>query len=394
VTSPEPTIALVFSPESWVEHLHRHLADHGGARVRQIVVEPSVALDEEYDALVVSDRWPALTPGFVEAVHARGRRILGVFDPDEPAGKDHLVGLSVDATIAADAAVDEFVAAVNGLTLADRSWRPSAGPVVPAGDGGDSGTVPGGRLVVVTGPRGTGVTEIAVALAASDRGSDTVLVDGHETAPSVAVRLGLALEPNLRGAVEARAFGAGQLDGVVLRPRSTGFHVLVGFPSLTAAAQVTPRDVLDVVAALQSSYRRVVVDIDGSVDAVLGRALVASSTTIVGVGQGSPVGVARLISWLVDTRELAPSVPVAVVVNRAPRDRFRQAEITAEICRAVPPSTLVFVPTDRHVEEAGWLGGTVASGQWAAGLARLAANVAPAPTRRRQRSRRPRGVHQ
>ena len=40
----EPTIALVFSPELWVERLHHHLTDHGGARVRQIVLEPALAL--------------------------------------------------------------------------------------------------------------------------------------------------------------------------------------------------------------------------------------------------------------------------------------------------------------------------------------------------------------
>ena len=50
----EPTIALVFSPERWVETLHRHLTDHGGARVRQIVLEPALALADEYDTLVVS----------------------------------------------------------------------------------------------------------------------------------------------------------------------------------------------------------------------------------------------------------------------------------------------------------------------------------------------------
>ena len=86
----EPSIALVFSPEIWVEELHRHLADHGGARVRQIVMEPSVALEEEYDTLVVSHRWPALSRPLITGVHDRGRRVLGVFDPDEPQGRDHL----------------------------------------------------------------------------------------------------------------------------------------------------------------------------------------------------------------------------------------------------------------------------------------------------------------
>jgi hypothetical protein len=118
-----PAVALVFSPESWVEELHRHVSHHGGARVRQIVVEPSVAFDEEYDVLVVSDRWPALTHGFVRGVHERGRAVLGVFDPDEPAGKDHLVDLGVDATIAGDAEVAEFVTTLREL---DRAAAPHA----------------------------------------------------------------------------------------------------------------------------------------------------------------------------------------------------------------------------------------------------------------------------
>src|SRR2546423_14994964 len=125
MSAMEVTVALVFSPEQWVEGLHRHLAHHGGARVRQIVVEPAIALDEEYDVLIVSDRWPALTLRLVGAVHERGRRVLGVFDPEEPAGKDHLVELGVDATIAADAQIGEFVTVLGqlgpepGVTTAD-----------------------------------------------------------------------------------------------------------------------------------------------------------------------------------------------------------------------------------------------------------------------------------
>lgn len=184
----EPTVALVFSPERWVEELHRYLADHGGARVRQIVVEPSVALDEEYDTLVVSDRWPALTHGLVDALHQRSRGVLGVFDPDEPAGKDHLLGLGVDATIAADSPMAEFVTA-----LAELGPRELASDLRGRGAGtagGESRTAldeaagSPGRLTVVGGPRGSGVTEVALALAAAvaRRRESAVLVDAHETA--------------------------------------------------------------------------------------------------------------------------------------------------------------------------------------------------------------------
>jgi MinD-like ATPase involved in chromosome partitioning or flagellar assembly len=387
----EPTVALVFSPEIWVEELHRHLADHGGARVRQIVVEPTVALDEEYDALVVSDRWPALTRSFVEAVHARGRHVLGVFDPQELAGKDHLLALGVDTSIPADAPVEEFVAAIAGL-----GPNGSASPArlvesqVPGTPGISEESA--GRLVAVTGTRGSGVTEVALALAAAaaDRRSSVVLVDAHETAPALAGRLGLGLEPNLRSAVDARAHGLGDLDHSIVRSRAgagTGFDVLGGFPSPAAARQVTTRDVLDVLAALQRSYRSVIVDVDGSLHAPIGRAVLAESTTIVGVGVGAPVAVARLLEWMEAARDVAPAAALHVVVNRAPRDRFRQAEIASELRRAVPASSLVFAPTDRRVEDAGWDGGRVRRGPFVTALAPLAAEIVPRPSSRRRRTR-------
>src|SRR5207244_4496005 len=157
----------VFSPESWVEDLHRHFADHGGARVRQIVLDPALALEEEYDTLVVSHRWPALTRAFVEAVHARSRRVLGVFDPDEPAGRDHLAALGVDATVAAGAPADEFVDALAGLAptrdgrsaVSERLLEAIVGPVAGAG-----AAHPSGRITGVGGPPGSGATEVAIEL--------------------------------------------------------------------------------------------------------------------------------------------------------------------------------------------------------------------------------------
>src|SRR5262245_52946272 len=111
----EPEVALVFTPEEWVEDLHRHLTDHGGGRVRQIVVEPGVALEEAYDVLVVSNRWPALTSAFVHALHARGRSVLGVFAREEPAARAHLVAVGVDAVIESDRGPHAFVEALTTL---------------------------------------------------------------------------------------------------------------------------------------------------------------------------------------------------------------------------------------------------------------------------------------
>src|SRR5687768_11993016 len=112
----EPEVALVFSPETWVESIHRYLTDHGGARVRHVLMDPALALEEEYETLVVSHRWPALTPAFVHAIHARRRRLLGVYDRSEPAGREHLASLGADRVIESDAPMAEFLDALVALT--------------------------------------------------------------------------------------------------------------------------------------------------------------------------------------------------------------------------------------------------------------------------------------
>ena len=387
MTVAAPSVALVFSPESWVEELHRHVTHHGGARVRQIVVEPSVALDEEYDVLVVSDRWPALTHGFVRAVHERGRRILGVFDPDEPAGKDHLVELGADATIASDAAVGEFVAALCELDVA-APYDGDSSPVPRRPEGVD-GSV--GLLVAVSGPRGSGVTEIALGVAAAFAAlrRSVVLVDGHESAPALAGRLGLGVEPNLRTAVDACAHGLGVLDDCVVPVGEGGagrLGAVAGHPSAIAASQVSTQDVLDVVAAARRDRDVAVVDMEER--STTARAVTGAADAVVGVVHASPVGVVRGLEWIVDDFGRASTVPLHLVVNHAPRSRFRQEEIRAEIERTIRPASLTWCPHDRAVETAAWDGFPVGRGAFTSACARVAADLDPAPrATRRWRSR-------
>jgi len=384
----EPTVALVFSPEIWVEELHRHLAHHGGARVRQIVVEPAVALDEEYDVLVVSDRWPSLTLLFVGAVHERGRRILGVFDSEEPAGKDHLLALGVDASVAADATMDEFVAAIAGL--AARSGSPIGAHAAGIDPSARTAGLDRGPLVVVSGPRGGGVTEIALGLACAlaDRPQPAVLIDAHAAAPAVAGRLGLGLEPNLRTAVDAHAHGIGTLDAAVAvldPPAPASLRVVAGFPSPVAAAQVTPRDVADAVDALRRDHRAVIADADDA--SLTTRALVDRAVAVVGVVAASPVGVVRALDWIEEVRRDARTIPLHVVVNHVPTSRFRQEEIRREILRAVTPASLSWIPADRRVGTASWNGESVPGGPFRKAVRVLADAVVPVPPRRHRRWR-------
>ena len=399
----EPEVALVFSPEAWVESLHRHLTDHGGARVRQVIVDPLLAFDENYGTLAVSHRWPSLTRTFVGAVHRRNRRLLGVFDPDEPAGREFLVSLGVDRSLPSDAPMGEFVDAFNALDPQVRNPIPSVAALEVAVDGGGQATSNGdgsgwSRLVAVGGTPGAGVTELAIGLTAALQGrrERAVLVDADEVVPSIAQRLALPIEPNLRSAIESVEYGMGDVDESIVRA-AREIEVLTGLPNVGAWSQVRPSEVLDVLEALGRIRRCVVVNFASRLDDVgrggrsrygISRAVVSEASDVIGVAPATPVGVTRVLGWVAEVRALNSTAPVHLAINRAPRDAFRRAEIEREIRRTFEPESLLLVPHDPRVEAAAWSGTLVASGPYARAVTELAARVVPIAHTHRSTARR------
>jgi MinD-like ATPase involved in chromosome partitioning or flagellar assembly len=312
-----------------------------------------------------------LTRPFVEALHRRSRSVLGVFDGDEPAGRDHLLALGADATIASEVPVADVVAVIGALVPAARRAREQRAIVPSNGARG---------VTVVGGPAGVGTSEIALGLAAAiaARGESVVLIDADEHGSSLAVRLGLAIEPNLRNAVDAVAYGVGDLASTLVTVGGPRFRVLAGVPS-RAAAQVRPHDVVDLVAAIVEQHQQVVVEVAPGVHTEIAGALLADATCVVGVAGANPVGVTRLVGWL-------SSLPAGltaphVVLNRASTERYRRAELTTEVCRACAPASLSFVPHDRRVERAVWDGQLVARGPFTSSVAALAQIAVPRGTR-------------
>jgi MinD-like ATPase involved in chromosome partitioning or flagellar assembly len=395
----EPEVALVFSPETWVEGLHRHLTDHGGARVRQVIVDPSLAFDEDYGTLAVSHRWPGLTRTFVDAVHRRHRRLLGVFDPDEPAGREFLVSLGADRVLPSDASMAEFVDTFNALEPQVPHPAPSLAALEAAVDGRQR-TEPSSngdrsrrwRLVAVGGTPGAGATELAIGLTGALRGQRerVVLVDADEVVPSIAQRLGLPIEPNLRSAIESVEYGMGDVDAAIVRA-GRELDVVTGLPNVGAWSQVRPSEVLDVVEAIGRAGRHVVANFGSRLEDVgrggrnrygISRAVVSEASDVIGVAPATPVGVTRVLGWIAEVRVLNPTAPVHLAINRAPRDAFRRAEIEQEIRRTFEPESLVFLPQDARVEAAAWSGTLVAAGPYVKAVAELAATVAPVASSR------------
>jgi Mrp family chromosome partitioning ATPase len=376
----EPEVALAFTADLWVEELHRHLTDHGGARVRTLLVEPEGALEESYDVLVAGHRWPALTRALVADVRANGRVVLGVHDREELASRDHLIALGVDALVESDAGPEAFVRAIT--SVAGRRSDPSTAPVVTASRAG--------LLVTVGGPPGVGRTEIAVELAVGlNRRTSAVLVDVDDVAPAVAPRLHLPLEPNLRTAIDAVEHGRGDLDRCVTVAPSALLPVVTGLPNASAWAQVRPGEIVRVVERLADEYSVVVADGAGMLEDVgtaairtrfaTARTMVSEADIVVAVCDASPHGIARLLGWVVEAIALAPGTPLLVAVNRAPDARFRRAELYEEITTSLPTIGVVFVPSDALVGDAAWDGTTVRRGGFTRAVDELARQVAVRP---------------
>jgi MinD-like ATPase involved in chromosome partitioning or flagellar assembly len=377
----EPAVALAFTPDPWVEGLHRHLSDHGGARVRSLVLEPAVALEESYDVLIAGHRWPALTRAFVDDVHARGRAVLGVFDSEESASRAHLLSIGVDAIVESDAAPATFVRAIAATAGNSRRAAEAPAPPVPERTG---------RLVVVGGAPGAGRTEVAIQLAIACR-ARAALLDADDVAPAVAQRLSLAIEPNLTTAIDAVEHGRGDVADACQAERSSGLTVLCGVAHSRAWLQVRPGEVVRVVEHLAAAHELVIADGVGSLEEVgagpgrgryaTARALVAEADAIVAVCDAAPTGISRLLAWIVEARALAADVPAVVVVNRAPKVRFRRGELYDEIMASVPAVDVVFVAADRRVSDAAWRGEPVGVGPFTRALQSLAAIVAEVPRR-------------
>jgi hypothetical protein len=215
-----------------------------------------------------------------------------------------------------------------------------------------------------------------------------LLLDGHERAPALAGRLGLGLEPNLRTAVDACAHGMGTLDDCVVPVVARGgrrIGAVVGHPSAIAASQVSTQDVLDVVEAARREHEYVVVDLEER--SPTARAVTDAAGALVGVVHASPVGVVRGLEWTLDVVGRRDTTTLHLVVNHAPRSRFRVEEIRSEIERTVRPASFSWCPHDLAVQSAAWDGVPVGRGAFHSACARVASTLDPKPAAQGVRAR-------
>lgn len=403
-----PGIAIVRSSRAWARTLHRYVVDHGGAVVRTRPLEERQAVEEEYDILIVDDISSFLSHRIVDELHRRGRKVLGVYDPEEfvPSetnqGRQRLLRLGVDGVIEAQASPEEFVRVIEDLApepsarhgyIDIRDTEPSEAEQIESQSPFET-DLPGeiilqprpslsrrrGQITAVLGASGgCGVTEVAIELARSlgRRGERTVMVDGDEVAPSLAQRLNLALHPNLRTAVDVVEHSTGRL-AECLTAIANNLEVLVGLPHPKDWVELRGSDMLNVIEDLARGRPQVVVNTAPYVEDLttfcgadrfgISRAAISIANTVVIVCSPTPVGVTRLVDRVADLSETIDGKPVHVVVNRTSKGTFKRNEISREIERNFKAAGVHFLAEDPRVERAGWEGTLVPGGEFTKSL--------------------------
>lgn len=434
-----PGVAIVRSSRSWARALHRYVVDHGGAIVRARPMEERQAIEEDYDILIVDDISSFLSTRIVKELHSRGRRVLGVYDPqeasgdDEHTGKQRLLGFGVDQVIEAQAPPDAFVRAIEELAPARRSPFIDDDPVTFGDEVIDlaaherqDDVVILSKEVAVLPPRvpavrrrghvttvmgvggGTGATEVAIELARDlgRRGERSVVIDADEVAPSIAQRLNLSLHPNLRTAVDVVEHGTGRLADCLVTVAGN-LEVLVGLPHPKDWVELRGNDLTSVINELSRGRPQLVLNASPMLEDLspyggpdrfaMTRAAVSASDAVVLVCPPTPNGVARLLDRAADLTTMIAGRPLHIVVNRLHKGGFKRSEIVREVQRHLTPTSVHLLPADLRVERAAWDGTLVPSGDFTKAVAASLAPAIPRATAgaaaRDRRSLRPRASH-
>jgi CO dehydrogenase nickel-insertion accessory protein CooC1 len=349
------------------------------------------ALQEPVEVLLVDDDTSYLSVPFVDRLRERGVLTVGMYDPAEADGHGyrHLLSVGVDLALPATTPPEELLDAIAELRP-DRVRRTDPRAAGPAG--AEAGAGGAHRIVAVGGPSGAGVTEVAVALAqVASRRERVVLVDLDDVHPSVARRLGTAVHPHVLTAIEAvrreRVDVAGEpavtVEQCLVAPASARlpFAVLAGLASRRDWTLLRPDDAADLVRELAKRWARVVVRVGPELEDLgrwvprygVARRCLEQADAVVGVCDGSPLGLLRFLDWLAEAVELVPGGAVDVVLNRVSRSPAQRAELAALLRETAGGRirSITAVPRDRRVERAAWDARLVASGPFIRALARL-----------------------
>jgi MinD-like ATPase involved in chromosome partitioning or flagellar assembly len=257
-------------------------------------------------------------------------------------------------------AEDDLEALPDAVTAADRAPAP-APPDPPPGPAPGQG----GPVIAVWGPAGApGRSTVAAGIAAhlARRELRTILVDADPYGASVGQQLGII--DGVSGLLAAaRLTVSGQLEerfASVQRGIDARLSVVTGLPRPDRWVELRPGAVEHLLETARR-HAHVVVDTGFSLEGdpshdfgtrpprnQLTLAALELADEVVAVGTADPVGLSRLVRGLAELRELLPTTPVRVVVNRMrPTLGWTEKDVGGMVAGFTRLSGLHFLPDDQ-----------------------------------------------
>jgi hypothetical protein len=341
----------------WGRRLQAHALDHGELEV-VLVRDHRAALHSGLEVLCLETGAVWVTAGFVAEARRQGVVVVGVYASVD----DELrwVEWGVEHRMAQTTPPEGMAFLLERLRPSDASSP--VGIPSPELAGARAGRSP----LVVGGPAGAGVREVGLAVAmVMARSMSTVIVDLNECGGGVARRVGYAENPNVLTAVGLVAAGSDLAEAAsapVLAGAGLRCDVISGLTSATEWTRLTASDALAVLDACRSRWEAVVAVTSPMVEDLrrwgdrfgVSRAVLANASTVLGVCEASPRGVAKFGEWLADAH---PTSRIAVVVNKVPRSPFVLAEVRdrlLSLCGEDRIEVVGSLPFDRRVVRAEW----------------------------------------
>ncbi len=175
--------------------------------------------------------------------------------------------------------------------------------------------------------------------------------------------------------------------------------MITGLANRKDWALVRGEDVLGLIEMAASRWSKVVVHLGPHLDDMsrwvdrfaASRAAASAADQVVGVCEASPGGVLRFFDWLAELSEVAPGRRVDAVLNRAPRSKFRRAELVEQLWAHAGPSlaSVVVAPEEAAVGRAAWDGVLVGRKRFLRAIENVAYGMIDGHTVRRDASRTP-----
>lgn len=398
------SLGLALSTRSWRSALQRHCRDHVADINASLLRDGIDAATGDVSVVMLDDDTSWLSPPAMAQMRDAGVVVIGLYDPAESDGhgERHLQRLGVDVVVPCSLGTEELLEVVRSVAPDPQIAERFAELVEVEGD-----RIPRGerQIIAVGGPAGAGATEVSLGLCQLWGGIRPILIDVDESYPSVARRLGLAIHPHIVTAVEALRgerlsldpSDTNELEGCLARSvvgaGSLPFDVIVGLASRDDWSLLRPDDAASLVEELGARWPLVVARLGSNLEDLsrlgnrfeVSRTVAKRATRILGVCDGTSVGVLRFLDWLVDVVSLVGDTPIDVVINRCPSSASARAQLLQQLREIAGPriGDVVMCKRDNRVERAAWDGGLVRRGPFlkALGVLPFDSTIAIRPNR-------------